>query len=121
VERLRYLRHRRKKEEQTMASLISLQGNGGGRIPMGSFSYAVSRHDLTQIIACMPTDTCRQMHIAARAGDTATAQRLIREAATAYYASAPAAPAAPPVAPCISTVPTKEPTRRQPRTQPYAS
>lgn len=104
-----------------MASLISLQGNGGGRIPMGSFSYAVSRHDLTQIIAGMATDTCRQMHIAARAGDTATAQRLIREAATAYYASAPAAPAAPPVAPCISTVPTKEPTCRQPRTQPYSS
>jgi hypothetical protein len=121
VERLRYLRHRRKKEEPTVASLISLQGNGGGRIPMGGFSYAVSRRDLTQIIACMPTDRCRQMHIAARAGDTATAQRLIREAATAYYASAPAAPAAPPLAPCISTVPTKEPTRRQPRTQPYVS
>src|SRR5947207_15765153 len=80
VEWLRYLRHCRKKEEQTMATLISLQGNGGGRIPMGGFSYAVSRHDLTQIIAGMPTDTCRQMHIAALAGYTATAQALSREA-----------------------------------------
>jgi hypothetical protein len=77
-----------------MASPISLQGNGGGRIPMDGFSYDVSRHDLTQIIEQMPADLCRQMHIAARAGDTATAQRLIREAAATYYTSAPDAPTA---------------------------
>jgi len=74
-------------------SLTSLQGQGGGRIPMGSFSYDVSRQDLTRIIDAMPTDACRAMHLAARQGDTATAQRLLREAATLYYASAPAAPA----------------------------
>jgi hypothetical protein len=90
-----------------MASLISLQGSGGGRIPMDGFSYEVSRHDLTQIIEQMPTDLCRQMHIAVRAGDSATAQRLIREAATTYYTSAPAAPAA-------TAVPTRCP-KRQPR------
>ena len=74
-------------------SLRSLQGQGGGRIPMGSFSYDVSRQDLTRIIDAMPTETCRAMHLAARHGDTTTAQRLLREAATMYYASAPAAPA----------------------------
>jgi len=75
-------------------SLASLQGQGGGRIPNGSFSYDVSRQDLTRIIDAMPTETCRAMHLAARHGDTETAQRLLREAATLYYASAPAAPAA---------------------------
>jgi hypothetical protein len=98
-----------------MATLASLQGNGGGRIPMGSFSYDVSRHDLTRIIESMPTETCRQMHIAARQGDTATAQRLIREAATAYYASAPAAPAGAPMAPCISRTSKTHAIRRKPR------
>jgi len=66
---------------------------------MGSFSYDVSRQDLTRIIDAMPTETCRAMHLAARHGDTATAQRLLREAATLYYASAPAAPAATPMPP----------------------
>jgi hypothetical protein len=100
-----------------MATLASLQGTGGGRIPMGDFSYAVSRQDLSQIIDSMPTDTCRQMHIAAQTGDTQTAQRLIREAATAYYADAPAAPAAPPVAHYTSKERMREPVRRQPRTR----
>ena len=48
-----------------MASLASLQGTGGGRIPMGGFSYAVSRLDLIRIIDTMPTETCRALHIAA--------------------------------------------------------
>jgi len=95
------------KGRTNMASLASFQGNGGGRIPMGRFSYAISRHDLTRIIESIPTETCRQMHIAARQGDTATAQRLIREAATIYYASTPAAPATAPMAPCISKAPAK--------------
>lgn len=82
-----------------MASLTSLQGTGGGRIPMGNFSYDVSRRDLTRIIEAMPADTCREMHLAARAGDTATAQRIIREAAATYYAGAPAAPAVEPLHP----------------------
>ncbi len=77
-----------------MATLISFQGTGGGRIPMGAFSYAVSRHELTTLIAAMPTDSCRAMHIATRTGDTATAQRLLREAAERYFTSTPAAPAA---------------------------
>lgn len=97
-----------------MATLASLQGNGGGRIPMGRFSYDVSRHDLMRIIESMPTETCRQMHIAAHQGDTATAQRLIREAATTYYASAPAAPAAAPMAPCISRTPVRRAIRPEP-------
>jgi len=88
-------------------SLRSLQGQGGGRIPMGSFSYDVSRQDLTRIIDAMPTDACRTMHLAARHGDTATAQRLLREAATLYYASAPAAPAV-----AIATFPSGRRTRR---------
>ena len=75
-------------------SLISLQGQGGGRIPTGGFSYAVSRQELSRIIDSMPTEACRAMHIAAREGDTATAQRLLREAAETYFTSAPAAPAA---------------------------
>jgi hypothetical protein len=61
---------------------------------MGGFSYDVSRQDLARIIEAMPTETCRAMHIAARTGDTATAQRLLREAAEMYFTSAPAAPAA---------------------------
>jgi hypothetical protein len=81
---------------------------------MGSFSYDVSRRDLTRIIEAMPADACRAMHIAARTGDTATAQRLIREAATTYYASAPAAPAAAPMAPCTSKTPVKRAIRREP-------
>ena len=76
-----------------MASLTSLQGNGGGRIPMGSFSYAVSRHELAAIIAAMPSETCRAMHHATREGDLTTAQHLLREAAERYLTSTPAAPA----------------------------
>jgi hypothetical protein len=68
---------------------------------MGSFSYAVSRRDLTAIIESMPLEACRTMHIAVREGDAATAQRLLREAAENWYgrsierpcANAPAAPA----------------------------
>jgi hypothetical protein len=82
-----------------MASLASLQGIGGGRIPMGNFSYDVSRQDLAAIIESMPAETCRAMHIAARQGNLAIAQRLLREAAEQYFATAPTAPAAAPVAP----------------------
>jgi hypothetical protein len=78
-----------------MAPLTSLQGIGGGRIPMDGFSYAVSRTDLARIIDAMPTDACRAMHLATRQGDIATAQRLLREAAETYFACTPAAPAAP--------------------------
>ena len=73
--------------------LRSLQGQGGGRIPMGAFSYDVTRHELARIIDAMPTEECRAMHLATRQGDLATAQRLLREAAATYYTSAPAAPA----------------------------
>ena len=66
----------------------TLQGNGGGRIPMDGFSYVVSRHELAAILDAMPADACRSLHLAARAGDTATAQRLMREATASYYASA---------------------------------
>jgi hypothetical protein len=82
-----------------MASLASLQGNGGGRIPMGSFSYDVSRQDLAAIINAMPAEACRAMHTAARQGNLATAQRLLREAAEHYFATVPTVPAAAPVAP----------------------
>jgi hypothetical protein len=82
-----------------MALLTALQGNGGGRIPMDGFSYAVSRRDLAEIISSMPTEHCRAMHIAARQGDVATAQRLLREATEQYFTTAPAAPA---VAPTVS-------------------
>src|SRR5262245_49955331 len=84
----------RGKEELTMMTLASLQGQGSGRIPMGRFSYGVSRRDLAAIIESMPLEACRAMHIAARKGDTMTAQRLLREAAATYFASTPAAPAA---------------------------
>jgi hypothetical protein len=76
-------------------SLASFQGQGGGRIPMDGFSYTVSRHELTAIIEAMPPADCRTMHLAARQGDTETAQRLLREAAATYFACTPAAPAAP--------------------------
>lgn len=77
-----------------MASLVSLQAHGGGRIPMDGFVYDVSRHDLVAILNAMPTSACRALHLAARQGDLATAQRLLREAAATYFAPAPAAPAA---------------------------
>jgi hypothetical protein len=66
---------------------------------MDGFSYTVSRHDLAAIIESMPLDACRAMHIAARTGDTTTAQHLLREATQAYFTSTPTAPAAA-VAPC---------------------
>ena len=77
-----------------MTSLLSLQGQGGGRIPMIDGSYTVSRHKLAAIIDAMPSAACRAMHLAVRQGDTPTAQRLLREATQSYFASAPAAPAA---------------------------
>jgi hypothetical protein len=83
-----------------MALLTALQSNGGGRIPMDGFSYAVSRHELAEIINSMPTEHCRAMHIAARQGDLATAQRLLREATEQYFTAAPAAPAVAPLASC---------------------
>jgi hypothetical protein len=82
---------------------------------MGSFSYDVSRRDLTRIIETMPADACREMHLAARTGDTATAQRIIRDAAATYYASAPAAPVPAPVEPRISRTSTTHAIRRKPR------
>jgi hypothetical protein len=82
-----------------MASLISLQGIGGGRIPMGSFSYDVSRQDLAAIIDAMPAETCRAMHIAARQGNLAIAQQMLREAAEQYFTTVPTTPAAAPVTP----------------------
>jgi hypothetical protein len=82
-----------------MASLISLQGSGGGRIPMGGFSYVVSRTQLAEIIGAMPIDTSHMLRDATRAGDTVTAQRLIREAAAAYFTTTPAAPLCHPPAP----------------------
>ena len=80
-----------------MAPLTSLQGTGGGRIPMDGFSYDVSRQQIAEIIDAMPTDACRAMHLAARRGDSATAQRLLREAAEMYFTTTPAAPAASPM------------------------
>jgi hypothetical protein len=74
---------------------------------MGSFSYDVSRHDLEAIIASMPTDICRAMHRAAREGDLATAQHLLREAAAQYLTSTPVAPAVAPAPPHPSTRPTR--------------
>lgn len=94
-----------------MATLASLQGQGGGRIPMGGFSYAVSRRDLAAIIESMPADACSKMHLAVRQGDTATAQGLLREAAAIYFTSAPAAPAA--------TVAPRPRARRSTRTPSY--
>lgn len=82
----------------TMPSLASLQGNGGGRIPMGHFSYDVSRPQLAAIIAAMPAEQSRVMHVAVRQGDVVVAQRLLREA-TDHYFSAPAAPIAAPIVP----------------------
>jgi hypothetical protein len=73
-----------------MASLTTLYGTGGGRIPTASGSIALSAQDLAHCIATMPTETCRAMHIAARTGDLPTAQRLLREAAERYVAAAPA-------------------------------
>jgi hypothetical protein len=60
---------------------------------MDGFVYDVSRRDLAAIIDAMPFDTCRRLYSAARTGDTATAQHLLREAAASFFASTPAAPA----------------------------
>lgn len=76
--------------------LQTLYGTGGGRIPMtNGQSISLTRHELTALIAAMPTAACRELHIAARQGDTATAQRLLREAAAAYVAATPAPAPAP--------------------------
>jgi hypothetical protein len=75
-----------------VASLISLQAQGGGRIPMDGFVYDVSRHELVAILDAMPTSACRALHIATRDGDLAMAQRLLREAAASYFASVEAEP-----------------------------
>ena len=83
-----------------MALLTSFQGNGGRRIPLDGFSYAVSCHELVEIIESMPTEHCRAMHIAARQGDLVTAQRLLREATEQYFTAAPAVPAVVPSASC---------------------
>lgn len=91
------MRHSRERKDPLMASLASLLGTGGGRIPLGDKRTPVSRHDLVAIIAAMPTASCRAMHIAARQGDRTTAQRLLRAATEAYFASTPAAPTAPSV------------------------
>lgn len=96
VERLRCYAAQPRKEGHTVATLTSLQGTGGGRIPMGSFSYDVSRQELAAIIAAMPNETCRAMHHATREGDLITAQHLLREAAERYLTSTPAAPAVQP-------------------------
>ncbi len=55
---------------------------------MNSFSYHVSRHELTQIIDAMPAEACRAMHLAVEHTDLPTAQRLLREAAATYFTSA---------------------------------
>lgn len=99
-----------------MAILASLQGQGGGRIPMpNGLSYDLSRHELARIIEAMPTEACRAMHVAARTGDIAAAQRLIREAAASYFATTPAAPVVAPVAPAQPT----RPSRRNPHGRMY--
>ena len=94
-----------------MASLVSLQAQGGGRIPMDGFVYDVSRQDLVAILNAMPTSACRALHLAACQGDLATAQRLLREAAASYFAPAPAAPAAAVTAPRSSKAHTPTPHR----------
>jgi hypothetical protein len=66
---------------------------------MDGFSYAVSRRELVEIIDAMSTEHCRAMHIAARQGDLATAQSLLRKATEQYFAATPAAPA---IAPTVS-------------------
>lgn len=71
----------------TMATLTTLYGTGGGRIPTATGSIALSSLDLARCIATMPTAACRAMHLAARTGDLPTAQRLLREAAERYVAT----------------------------------
>jgi hypothetical protein len=70
---------------------------------------SINRRHSRERIESMPTERCRALHIAAREGDTTTAQRLLREAAATYFTSAPAAPAVGVVSPHLS--------RRQPRTR----
>lgn len=77
-----------------MASLASLQGQGGGRIPIDGYSYNVSRQELTAIFEAMSTETSRALQRATQQGDLPTAQRLLREATVQYFTATPAAPAA---------------------------
>ena len=99
-----------------MASLVSLQAQGGGRIPMDGFVYDVSRQDLVAILDAMPTSACRALHLAARQGDLATAQRLLREAAATYGANCSSADilAAPPAS---AIDPANRPRNRRPHPQ----
>ncbi len=77
-----------------MASLASLQGQGGGRIPINGYSYSVSRQELIAIFEAMPIETSRALQRATQQGDLPTAQRLVREATVHYFTTTPAAPAA---------------------------
>jgi hypothetical protein len=87
----------------------SLQATGAprrARIPMTDGSHVrVTTETLSQIVAGMSVVDSAAMYRAARQGDVATAQRLLREAAAAYQAAAPAeikAPApTPPRAPRV--------------------
>jgi hypothetical protein len=83
-----------------MASLLALQGRGGGRIPMpDGTSLRVSRHDLVAILDAMPVASSQALYRATQHGDIGTAQQLLRDAAVTYFACAPAAPAAAPMTP----------------------
>lgn len=77
----------------------ALQATGAprrARIPMADGSHVrVTTETLAQIVAGMSVADSAAMYRAARQGDLATAQRLLREAAAAYQAAAPA-PTAPP-------------------------
>jgi hypothetical protein len=76
--------------------LQTLYGTGGGRVPLADGrSLTLTRAELAACIAAMPTEACRTMHLAVQHGDIATAQRLLREAATAYVAASPAPAPAP--------------------------
>ena len=61
---------------------------------MDGFYSTVSRLNHAVILTALPHDACHALHLIATSGDSATAQRLLRETTQISYTSAPAAPAA---------------------------
>jgi hypothetical protein len=70
-----------------MASLTTLQGRGGGRIPTNTTSYDLNRHQLTALVRKIAADlypTKRYSAAMTALQAHPDAARLIREAAVAY-------------------------------------
>lgn len=71
-------------------TLATLYGTGGGRIPLtngATLTLTLTRRELVDLLDRLPTTVSGALHRAVRQGQIDVAQRIIREAATAYAAT----------------------------------